>query len=732
MCVERESLSLWGVRPSLVTTVRTAAGSEAALAVGASGLLVLLRTGDFWRRVHCWRLEDVRVLDADAESVALELMADKAYSWRCESTDDKRELVRAISTVQISHRYDTHPDLEERELAALLEDTAPPLRDAELWARRLADTLQALDDSNLAAMLAAEDGTRALIDGLEQAADVGRAAEEARGRLEAAGGGGGAGFGPDGAPADRNARRLLAELRAVLTPLDTDTDARPELSVDEERLRIALQTAVALSRALRASGGVPWCSRLGAVRARRREVSRAADRLAASAARLLNDELLSLSARLGTEQEERGRARVLPLAPLSWWLRVRSRGSSRSLSEGYARAAARGLERRVRAACDAARAACPTLAGLSGDESADNPNLDAAIDEVLDAVEKSCDVEQQFCARMFFPDIEPPEEIEDVEGPDVPDVPEPTVGKPGPELSSLMNLAFPTLEQELSALLSHIDKNDPFGAMRLLSKTSARVLGGDGGGGGGRHSGAVLAAFAVACKRAADGTVAALLDEMRARPRDAVEELRRWAAGASGACRRAERERWSLALASAALQCAGSLTRPELRLAACHALHCLLSGPALRSDALAGTRREARARYERELRALARSASRVLEPLRSFLETAAETAARGVRREEVCFVSACSKQALRRVLGRSGDEAALRRALWREYRGAERSLPSDCGLLPVLWRAMQEEVIDTHRRLEEQLSLYYAGAGLKMPFSTRDILDIFSEIARQS
>ncbi|XP_063622311.1 exocyst complex component 1 isoform X2 [Cydia splendana] len=566
------------------------------------------------------------------------------------------------------------------------------------------------------------------------------------------------------ARADAAARALLQELTEIYAWLDApplrDLDSISEISLasPEGRAR-ALAAGTALRTALRAESQMaPARRRLGAVRERLRRLQRAKDALAAALARHLNNLLIHLGneaasapapAAAGTARAHH--ADLLPYAPFMRWLKDMDEKAYDALTKVYVGTWSRVYEREARAACEAARAAAaPPLAAAA----------DTPLDAVLTVVENICNAEQDFCTQFFFLDVDVKSEGSDGGS----EASEETSARrgAGAESRRMMAELFPALEAELVALVNHLERQ-PYGAMRALACVGTRVLGdgasatpgtpagggGGGGGGEGRWARTALAAVAVAAKRGADRVIA---DRLAAMPESARQAAKRPKAGLLGflsefeelssVCeaifglrgRRADLERWYAALGGAMLAAVAAADhprtpRPVLRLENYHRLHALLA--ARRAPALDALRREARARYSEALRQyVTQYFGRPLDKLTQFFEGVAEAVAGGAREEEVCYRAAFSKHELRRLLAMY-PAPEVRRSLHRLYRTVEKHLSEEGGLLQVVWRAMQEEFLQQHHALQARIAACYPGAGLALPLSTQDILDAFSDIARE-
>nr|XP_049703461.1 exocyst complex component 1 isoform X1 [Helicoverpa armigera]XP_049703462.1 exocyst complex component 1 isoform X1 [Helicoverpa armigera] len=502
-------------------------------------------------------------------------------------------------------------------LGALLEDAEPSDADAERRVRRLGSRLARLDALNVAGMLAAatESGGAgaALAERLGDGLGAGAALAARLRRYDAL-----ARAAPaapharsDAARADTNARRLLAELAALFAWLDAaplrelDALAEVSLAAPEGRAR-ALAAAEALRAALRAEAAAPAAlRRLAAVRERLRRLARAKDQLAAALARHLNNALIHLGNEAGEARASRHHAELLPYAPFMRWLKDMDDKAFEGLARVYTGTWARRHERELRAACDAARAA---LAQAPPDR-ADEP-----LDAVLSLVESMCNAEQDFCTQFFFLDIDVKGEAGEAEAE------RGEARRAGAETRRFMCELFPALESELVALVAHVERHDPYGAMRALACVGRRVLGaaeggagsGAGAGGEARWARAALAGVAVAAKRGADRCVA---DRLAALPDAVKQAAKKPKCGLlsflqeleelSGACerifvssgRRADLDRWYVSLASAMLQAVQHAEHPRtpravLHMENYHRLHAVLS--ALRVPALEALRRECR------------------------------------------------------------------------------------------------------------------------------------------
>ncbi|CAH0719737.1 unnamed protein product, partial [Brenthis ino] len=722
--------------------------------LSADGSTLTLTEGT--ARLRCWPLHAVRIkTDLPGGGVSLEA-GGETLTWTC---SEEKACVALAQMSQAATAAPAGPP-SDAALAALLEDAEPDDMDAERRVKRLGERLARLDALNVGGMLAAatEGGGAQLAARLEAGSASGAALSARLSRLEAL-----TRAAPSAlharsgaARADAAARALLHELAEIYEWLDApalrDLDALPEVSLAsaEGRAR-ALAAAEALRGALHGERSAAAARlRLGAVRERLRRLARARDALAAALARHLNNALIHLANEAhAPAPRRRHHADLLPYAPFMRWLKDMDEKAYDGLVKVYVGTWARVYEREAHAACEAARSSL-----------AQSPpgRVDELLDEVLTLVETMCNAEQDFCTQFFYLDADTKSDSdgdgsrsERSEGERV------SPRRPPAAARRLLAELFPALEGELVALVAHIERSDPaYGAMRALACVGRRVLGEDGAGAGAgegeaRWARASLAAVAVAAKRGADRAVAerlaALPDAVRAaarRPKCGVlpfipelEEMAAVCEGIFARGRRADLERWYLSLAAAMLRAVAAAEHPRtpravLQLENYHRLHAAVS--ALRVPALDALRREARARYNEALRGyVTQYFGRPLEKLTQFFEGVSEAVAAGVREDEVCYRAAFSKHELRRVLALY-PAGEVRRALHRLYRTVEKHLSAESaegGLLQVVWRAMQEEFIAQHVALQARIAACYPGAGLALPLTTQDILDAFSDIARE-
>ncbi|KAI8332221.1 exocyst complex component Sec3-domain-containing protein [Chlamydoabsidia padenii] len=145
---------------------------------------------------------------------------------------------------------------------------------------------------------------------------------------------------------------------------------------------------------------------------------------------------------------------------------------------------------------------------------------------------------------------------------------------------------------------------------------------------------------------------------------------------------------------------------------------------ALRSNRLSVLERwakEAKTKYETSLDAYIKVVIR--RPLGKLLEffDGVEMLLRTSTPEEVAFHVNYNKSQLRRVIALFPPKD-VRRSLEQLYKRVDKHFSEEEGLLQVVWRGIQEELIRQHERMEGLISKCYPDAGLHLEFSIPDLL----------
>ncbi|XP_067404576.1 exocyst complex component 1-like [Emydura macquarii macquarii] len=161
-----------------------------------------------------------------------------------------------------------------------------------------------------------------------------------------------------------------------------------------------------------------------------------------------------------------------------------------------------------------------------------------------------------------------------------------------------------------------------------------------------------------------------------------------------------------------------------------HHIHCFLCQKKI--HCLESKRREAQQRYREHLeRYVVKYLGQPLEKLNHFFEGVKARVAQGVKEEEVSFQLAYSKQELRKVIEKyPGRE--VKRALETLYRKIHKYLSPEENLLPVVWRAMEQEFIRQYQEFENLIQRCYPGSGITMDFTMEDLLNYFISITQSS
>ncbi|RIB07820.1 exocyst complex component Sec3-domain-containing protein [Gigaspora rosea] len=140
--------------------------------------------------------------------------------------------------------------------------------------------------------------------------------------------------------------------------------------------------------------------------------------------------------------------------------------------------------------------------------------------------------------------------------------------------------------------------------------------------------------------------------------------------------------------------------------------------------------RYARTSYDKHLEAYAKSVVRrpfgklleFFEGIESLLRTTSAP-------EEVGFRLKYSKDALKKVVSQyPGKE--IRKDMISLYKRVDKHFTEEEGLLQVVWRSIEEEVIRCHERFTSIINKCYPDSNISLEFSIDDLLNYFSELAR--
>ncbi|ORZ26054.1 exocyst complex component Sec3-domain-containing protein [Absidia repens] len=136
--------------------------------------------------------------------------------------------------------------------------------------------------------------------------------------------------------------------------------------------------------------------------------------------------------------------------------------------------------------------------------------------------------------------------------------------------------------------------------------------------------------------------------------------------------------------------------------------------------------KEAKAKYEASLDAYIRVVIR--RPLGKLLEffDGVEILLRTTTPEEVAFHVNYNKTQLRKVIAMYPPKD-IRKSLEQLYKRVDKHFSEEEGLLQVIWRGTQEELIRQHERMERLISKCYPNAGLHLEFSIPDLLAMMGD-----
>ncbi|XP_062496450.1 exocyst complex component 1-like isoform X1 [Pezoporus occidentalis] len=201
--------------------------------------------------------------------------------------------------------------------------------------------------------------------------------------------------------------------------------------------------------------------------------------------------------------------------------------------------------------------------------------------------------------------------------------------------------------------------------------------------------------------------------------------------------RRGELDKAHLRLASSVFSSINSLSSANLKVNTdmvmmenFHHIHCFLCQKMI--HCLEDKKIEAKQRYSEHMKKYVITyLGQPLEKLSNFFEGVKARVAQGVKEEEVSFQLAYSKQELRKVIDKyPGKE--VKRALETLYRKIHKDLSPEENLLPVVWHAMEQELIHQYQEFEELIQRCYSGSGIAMDFTVEDLLSYFSSITLSS
>ncbi|OXB58682.1 hypothetical protein ASZ78_016854 [Callipepla squamata] len=446
--------------------------------------------------------------------------------------------------------------------------------------------------------------------------------------------------------------------------------------------------------------------------------SQPADKLSAPSHRLQHEELV-------------------PYAPLMAWLKNANPVLFCDLPKVYAQNLSRLYDREIKAFFEQAK----TL---------------LILEQVLRELRPLCIAEQLFIETFFQlsqNSAEPQvlEEEESTASPEDPACAKPP-SKPEEQTAQLLSEIFSSLDPELRCFLDVCNRAHPFSCLQVLvtlndcifemwGKTSALPS---------SFFNTVLGNMLLLAKSSFNkciGTLCKEIEEAKVPSKLKVgilpsvsrfEEFVNYSEAVfRTARRRAELDKAHLRLADSVFNSINSLSSANLKgstdmvmMENFHHVHCFLCQKKI--QCLEGKKREAKQRYSEHMeKYVIRYLGQPLEKLNHFFEGVKARIAQGVKEEEISFQLSYSKQELRKVIERyPGKE--VKKALETLYRKIHKYLSPEENLFPVVWHAMEQELLRQYQEFEDLIQRCYVGSGITMEFTMEDLLSYFSSITLSS
>ncbi|NXR24067.1 EXOC1 protein, partial [Cinclus mexicanus] len=313
--------------------------------------------------------------------------------------------------------------------------------------------------------------------------------------------------------------------------------------------------------------------------------------------------------------------------------------------------------------------------------------------------------------------------------------------------TKVLSVLFSRLEPELGAFLDICNKAQPWGCLQVLVTLSDAVLG-TWGSSSAPHSSflhALLGNVLLLAKgnfHKCIGTLCKEMEEVKTPSKmrgilPCISSFQEFVAFSEEVFQtsqhREELDKAQLRLASSIFSSISSLSSANLKVNAdmvmmenFHHIHNFLCQKNI--PCLEDKKREAKQRSREHMeKYVTTSLHQPLERLQDFFEGVKACLDQGVKEEEISFQLAYSKQELRKVIEKyPGKE--VKRALESLYRTTHKYLSPEENLLPVLWKAMEQEFIQQYREFEELIQRCYAGTGIALDFTVEDLLSYFNSI----
>ncbi|XP_013054507.3 exocyst complex component 1-like isoform X1 [Anser cygnoides] len=395
------------------------------------------------------------------------------------------------------------------------------------------------------------------------------------------------------------------------------------------------------------------------------------------------------------------------------------------------------------------------------EDTPDRGNVIKVLEQVLRELQPLCTAEQQFIEK-FFHLSRNTSELQVLEVPaskgreNMASAEDPPCTKSRSQLEEpttrLLGEIFSSLEPELRGFLDVCNKTHPFSCLQVLVTLSDSVfeMWGSSSAPPSSFLNTVLGNMLLLAKSSFNKCIGTLCKEIKeakapSKMRGGIlpsvsrfeefvnfsEEVFRTAQ------RRGELDKAHLRLASSVFSSINSLSSANLKVNTdmvmmenFHHIHCFLGQKKI--QCLEDKKREAKQRYSEHMeKYVITYLGQPLEKLNHFFEGVKARIAQGVKEEEVSFQLAYSKQELRKVIERyPGKE--VKKALETLYRKIHKYLSPEENLLPVVWHAMEQELIRQYQELEDLIQRCYAGSGITMDFTMMDLLSYFNSITLSS
>ncbi|XP_030354188.1 exocyst complex component 1-like [Strigops habroptila] len=397
-----------------------------------------------------------------------------------------------------------------------------------------------------------------------------------------------------------------------------------------------------------------------------------------------------------------------------------------------------------------------SLPGSRGgqEHTSDKGNIIMILEQVLRELQPLCTAEQQFIEKFFqlSHDAADLETSATKRGESSGSPEDPPCTKPWSQLeeptTQLLSEIFSCLEPELRGFLDICNKIHPFGCLQVLVTLNDSIfeMWDSSSALPASFLNTILGNMLLLTKNSFNkciGTLCKEIEETRMPSKlkggilPSVSRFEEFVSFSEEVFRTAQRRREldkaHLRLASSVFSSINSLSSANLKVNTdmvmmenFHHIHCFLCQKMI--HCLEDKKIEAKQRYSEHMeKYIITYLGQPLEKLNQFFEGVKARVAQGVKEEEISFQLAYSKQELRKVIDKyPGKE--VKRALETLYKKIHKDLSPEENLLPVVWHAMEQELIHQYQEFEDLIQRCYAGSGIAMDFTVEDLLSYFSSI----